>query len=244
MSRRTSQNRFLRFKGKRKQGTRKQIRIERIKGMNKEQINLLFHNITNHLLSDEKPSDYINDISKKRALEQYPFSLLELLRLTEQSPKYHPEGNVWNHTMMVVDEAAKLRGRSKNPEVFMWSALLHDIGKPNTTRNRKGKITSYDHDKEGERLCLEFLHNFSLSEAFVQSVAAMVRYHMHMLYILKNLPYADPEGLLKRVEIEDIALLYLCDRLGRAGADVKAETKEYMQFLNTLMKNVMLTKNK
>jgi UTP:GlnB (protein PII) uridylyltransferase len=119
----------------------------------------------------------------------------------------------------------------------MWSALLHDIGKPNTTSNRKGKISSYDHDTEGERLCIEFLNSFSLEESFVQSVAAMVRYHMHMLYVLKNLPYADRRGLKKRVDIQEIALLCLCDRLGRKGADTKAEAEEYKEFINMLKKD-------
>lgn len=205
--------------------------------MNKEQENKLFHDITEHLIEDEKPSKYINDLSSQGVLFQYPFSMLEKLQATEQSPKYHPEGSVWNHTMMVIDEAAKVRSRSKNAEVFMWSALLHDIGKPTTTRIRKGKITSYDHDTEGERLCMEFLNYFSLQEDFIQSVAAMVRYHMHILYVLKNLPYADWKGLKSRVDIQDIALLCLCDRLGRSGADINAETEEYKQFIEKLTRD-------
>lgn len=213
---------------------KKQIRSERKIGMSKEQDTKLFQDITGHLMADEKPSDYINDLLKKEILFQYPFSMLEKLQHTEQSPKYHPEGSAWNHTMMVVDEAAKVRGRSGNSEVFMWSALLHDIGKPSTTRNRKGKITSYDHDTEGERLCVEFLNCFFLKEEFIQAVAAMVRYHMHMLYVLKNLPYADWNGLKSRVDIQDLALLCLCDRLGRTGADIPAETEEYKRFLEIL----------
>jgi hypothetical protein len=118
----------------------------------------------------------------------------------------------------------------------MWSALLHDIGKPSTTRNRKGKITSYDHDKAGEELCFEFLQYFNCEQAFVDSVASMVRYHMHMLYVLRKLPYADLKGLLNRVDINELALLCLCDRLGRTDADSELEEKEYTEFLQILRK--------
>lgn len=196
----------------------------------------IFKEITTHLLTDEKPASYIEELSRQSLLKEYPFSLLDKLKEAEQSPKYHPEGNAWNHTMLVLNEAAKVRDKSRNKGVFMWSALLHDIGKPSTTRNRKGKITSYDHDKAGEGLCIEFLQYFNCEQAFVDSVAAMVRYHMHMLYVLRKLPYADLKGLLKRVDIYELALLCLCDRLGRTDADFQLEEEEYSEFLQVLRK--------
>ncbi len=194
----------------------------------------LFDSITEHLLTDEKPSLYIEELSRQKIMKEYPLSLLYQLKDTEQSPKYHPEGSAWNHTLLVLDEAARMRDKSINPKVLLWSALLHDIGKPNTTRSRKGKITSYDHDKVGETLCIEFLNHFTEDEAFIKEVAAMVRYHMHMLYVLKKLPYADIKGLQRRVDKSELALLSLSDRLGRLGADTQAEEEEYREFLKLL----------
>ena len=114
----------------------------------------MFREIEMHLLGDDKPSEYLKKAGKTELFRQFPFELLNRMKNTEQSQKYHPEGNVWNHTMMVVDAAAKYREYSKSPKVFMWTALLHDLGKPQTTRLRKGKITSYNHDLEGEKLAL------------------------------------------------------------------------------------------
>ena len=94
--------------------------------------------------------------------------MLYQLKRTDQSPLHHPEGNVWNHTLLVLDEAAKVRRISRDPKVFMWAALLHDIGKPETTRIRKGKITAYDHDKAGAELSKEFLRQFSDDAEFYQ----------------------------------------------------------------------------
>jgi putative nucleotidyltransferase with HDIG domain len=193
-----------------------------------------FEEITSHLMEDEKPSNYINEIARTEIFNEYPFHMLQKLKTTEQSKKYHPEGSVWNHTMLVLDEAAKVRTRSKEPKEFMWAALLHDIGKPATTRIRKEKITSYDHDTVGERLCREFLKELGAEEEFVRKVSALVRYHMHILYLLKGLPYADRSGLAKNVDAEDIALLCKCDRLGRTGADVLEEEAQYREFLRRI----------
>lgn len=193
-----------------------------------------YEEITKHLLKDDKPSEYLKAISREEQFQGYPFAMLWKLKTTEQSPKYHPEGSVWNHTMLVLDEAAKVRHKSKDPKVFMWAALLHDIGKPDTTRNRKGRITSYDHDIVGEKLCKDFLLMLTEDEEFIQKVASYVRYHMHMLYVLKKLPYGDVRSMLKKVDIYDIALLCRCDRLGRTGADTEIEEKEYIRFIEIL----------
>lgn len=202
--------------------------------MDANQRKQLFDDITKHLLDDDKPSSYINALSEKDEFKKRPFSMLAQLKKTEQSEKYHPEGNVWNHTMLVVDEAAKVRHKSKEPAVFMWAALLHDIGKPPTTRVRKGRITSYDHDKEGEKLSIEFLKVLTEDEEFITKVSVLVRYHMHMLYVLKNLPFADNEGLIRKVDAEELALLCRCDRLGRTGVDITEVEKEYERFLEKL----------
>lgn len=193
-----------------------------------------FDEITGHLLEDEAPSIYLKEMSSNKSYWVYPFIMLWKLKDTEQSKKYHPEGSVWNHTMLVLDEAARVREQSKAPKVFMWAALLHDIGKPDTTRNRKGKITSYDHDKVGAQLSVDFLRELTTEEDFIHKVSAMVRYHMHMLYVLRDLPYGDVSGMLRRVDIDEIALLCRCDRLGRTGADIETENMEYTRFLSRL----------
>ncbi|NLP34949.1 MAG: HDIG domain-containing protein [Clostridiales bacterium] len=195
---------------------------------------LLFDSITEHLLMDEVPSQYLNQLSNEPVFKEYPFNLLLKLKQTEQSKKHHPEGNVWNHTMLVVDEAAKVREQCSDKKAFMWAALLHDIGKASTTRIRKGRITSYDHDKVGADLTEKFLQVFIKDDDFIDTVRALVRYHMHMLYILKKLPFADIKNLLKEVDINEMALLSLCDRLGRTGADIAEEEANYERYLKEL----------
>ena len=82
--------------------------------------NKLYLDINYHILLDNKPSEYLKLIYCDPLFRQYPFDMLHKLKDTEQSPKHHPEGNVWNHTLLVLDEAAGLRTKSKMPQVFMW----------------------------------------------------------------------------------------------------------------------------
>ncbi|MGB8451198.1 MAG: HDIG domain-containing metalloprotein [Anaerocolumna sp.] len=191
----------------------------------------LFMEIHHHLIEDDSPSNYLNEVSNKKIFLEAPFSMLNKLKETMQSPIHHPEGNAWNHTMLVVNEAAKRKVNSKNPESFMWAALLHDIGKPDTTRYRKGRITSYDHDMAGELLAREFLLYFSCKENFIEKVGNLVRYHMHILYVLKDLNHGNFELMEKKVDLHELALLGLCDRLGRTNADLREEENNISDFL-------------
>ncbi len=196
----------------------------------------LFNEIDSHLLHDPYPSKYLNEFSNLLEFKEYPFNMLLDLKSTEQDPKHHPEGNVWNHTMLVVDEASKRKDQSSNPKVFMWAALLHDIGKPATTKVRHGKLTSYDHDKLGKKLTKKFLLTVDTPEAFIEQVSTLVRFHMHILFVTKNLPFGDIKGLKNHANIQDVALLGLCDRMGRIGADLNKEEANIKLFFSNLEK--------
>ncbi len=191
----------------------------------------LFGELDRRLQADEKPSEYLNDVFCQAVFDEVPFNRLKRLAQTEQSPVHHPEGNVWNHTMLVVDEAAAARTRSKHPRALMWAALLHDIGKPDTTRVKNGKITAYDHDRLGAEQAYVFLRHFTGDLVFVNAVADLVRYHMQILYVVRGLPFADMARMLRSVDVHEIALLGLCDRLGRANCDRDKEKYEVMVFL-------------
>lgn len=150
---------------------------------------------------------------------------------TPQSPVHHPEGNVWNHTMLVVDRAAARKGYSASPRAFMWAALLHDIGKPDTTKKRRGRITAYDHDKVGAELTRTLLMKASCESKLLETVVGLVRYHMQPLYVVKGLPFQDIAGMKAATSVVEVALLSYCDRLGRGSADQRAEARDIMIFL-------------
>ncbi len=78
---------------------------------------------------------------------------LEPLATTPQDPEWHPEGDVWTHTLQVVDEAAAvlagLEGDRPRRLAVMLGALCHDLGKPATTRFEDGRVRSRGHEEAG-----------------------------------------------------------------------------------------------
>jgi tRNA nucleotidyltransferase (CCA-adding enzyme) len=187
----------------------------------------LYKEIDHHLLYESAPSQYLNSLRDNFMFREVsPFKMIGDLINTDQNLTHHPEGSVWNHTLMVVDEAAKVKEQSSDPRVFMWSALLHDIGKAPTTRIRKGRITSYDHDKVGKDLSIRFLREFDEDKEFIDKVSRIVRWHMQILFVVKDLPFAEIGNMLSEVSIDEIALFSICDRLGRGRLTSEKEAEE------------------
>ncbi|WP_296648480.1 HDIG domain-containing metalloprotein [Romboutsia sp. 13368] len=179
----------------------------------------VFTRINEILLNSSKPSYELESLIMDGDLDRYPFDKIRKLKDINQNPKYHPEGNVLNHIFLVVDRASEYKQYSNDEKVFMWAALLHDIGKLTTTRVRKNRITSYDHDIEGKDIAMDFLNELTHDEKFKQKVVNLVRWHMQPLYYDKNLPFFKPQDMINDVEYKEVALLSLCDRLGRGNLD-------------------------
>lgn len=197
----------------------------------------LFDEFDFHLMNDSKPSKYFNTIIKEKEYkDSYPVKILLDLQKVEQNPKHHPEGNVYNHTMEVVDNASKISNLSRDKHIFMWSALLHDLGKITTTKIRKGRITAYDHDKEGEMIAKNFLKTFMDDDKFINSVSKLVRWHMQPLFVSKDLPFAKVEKMIEETSITEVALLSICDRTGRGPVSEKEQMQEHLVVLKFLTK--------
>lgn len=199
----------------------------------------LINEIEQHLLKDKKPSIFLNELMNKGLLKRSPIDVLSALERLPQEEKHHPEGSVWNHTLMVVDEAAKYKDLSSDARAFMWTALFHDIGKEKTTLKRNGRWTAYDHDRVGAEMARRLLREISDDENFNEKVINLVKYHMHYLYVSKRLPFADVAAMVENTNIVDIALLSLCDRLGR-GELTKEKKQEILEGINEFIKKVSL----
>jgi len=84
----------------------------------------------------------------------------------------------------------------------------------------------------------KFLEEFSQDREFIEAVSNLVRWHMHILFVLKGLPFGDIEGMKKHTDLEELALLGLCDRMGRTGADRDEEMKNIDLFLDKVISKV------
>ena len=169
------------------------------------------------LLLAPQPSLGLSYMQETGILERRHPMLFRLLGC-EQSPLNHPEGDVWQHTLQVVDICASLKNQSQDPEVLMFAALLHDLGKPVTTCIRKGKITSYGHDLEGEKLVRIFLNQLNTSKNLIAGVEKLVREHMHPVLLYKSREQVSDKAIRKlvnRVNVRELLLLAEADFKGR-----------------------------
>jgi tRNA nucleotidyltransferase (CCA-adding enzyme) len=98
------------------------------------------------------------------------------LEATPQDPEWHPEGDVWVHTLLVVDEAAKLIAGLDAPRALavMLGALCHDLGKPPTTRFEDGRIRSRGHEEAGIPPTLALLDRWNVHGYLGYDVRAQV----------------------------------------------------------------------
>lgn len=190
----------------------------------------LFYEIEKHLLEDNIPSIYLRKLINEEIDSESVFYILKDLEKILQDPHHHPEGDVLEHTLQVVDEAAKVREKANNKRAFMWAALLHDLGKEKTTMMRKGRWTAYNHDRVGAEMARRLLREISEDKEFNDTVCNLIRHHMSYLYITKRLPFGDVKSMVENTDINDVALLTLCDRLGRG--EISQENK--MKIVNSL----------
>lgn len=180
--------------------------------------NSLYEEINKILVNEKVPSISLNKLKKEGKFKNTSLEVVDKLSDIEQNLQYHPEGSVWNHICMVVDTGAEVRELANNKEVFMWSTFLHDIGKLTTTKMIRGKLRSYDHDVVGEEMSYNLLKEV-YGNGFAYKVSKLVRFHMHHIFILKNLPFKNMAALVKEADINDLMLVFYSDKMGRGGMD-------------------------
>ena len=138
----------------------------------------VFDELCKALLKAERPSIFFRALRRMDHLKEY-FPEVEACVGVDQNPVYHPEGDVFEHTMLVLDSAAELRGRAKWPLGFMVAALTHDLGKPLATRVREdGKITSYGHEVIGLPVCEKQLRRLTNHAKLIEYAKNMMWLHM------------------------------------------------------------------
>lgn len=142
---------------------------------------------------------------------------LETLVTCQQRLDYHPEGSVMNHTLLVVDLAALCKEKTSWPLAFMWSALLHDIGKPLVT-TPEGKAPG--HNESGVRVFNEYFSYFFTNKKMKQYIRTMIYYHMHLMNMMQNQSkdysyYKLLKGIEGIFPLEDLVYMSKCDKLGR-----------------------------
>ena len=178
------------------------------------------------ILMSPKPSIGFRFLSDINALPFY----LEDLKKTHQRSDFHPEGSVFNHTLMVLDVAAKMKEKVDEPLSFMWSCLLHDIGKPIVT-TVEGHAPL--HNEAGVQLFEKV--DLIQSKKQRQYIRTMIMYHMHLMNMSrhgsKDHRYLRLLKLIdKKVSLNDLIWMSYCDKVGR-GRVVESQIDVFWDYI-------------
>ena len=178
------------------------------------------------LTRSRRPSRCFEALREMGQLEPWLKEVAALIGV-KQRADCHPEGDAWTHTMLVVDEAAKLRDEAKNPTGLMLAALLHDVGKAVAMQEKDGVIHAYGHETAGVPLAEEFLRRLTGEKALCRYVLNMVELHMKPnMYAAQNSGQKAWNRLFDRSACpEDLLLLAKADHRGRINAAPYAETE-------------------
>lgn len=168
------------------------------------------------LLKAQRPSLFFETL---RACDQLNAFFPEIAQLigVEQNPQFHPEGDVWTHTMLVLDQAAALRKHAKYPLYFMLSALMHDLGKITSSQVQEdGRITSYMHPEAGVPLSEAQLKRLTNDSKLTAYVLNMVLMHMRPCTLAagNSRPKKSRAMFDESVCPEDLILLAMADAFG------------------------------
>ena len=97
---------------------------------------------------------------------------IEAMKGVEQSPDYHPEGDVFQHTMLLLDHL------QSPTEALAYGCLLHDVAKPLCARRDGDRLTFYGHTEKGAEIAEEILKRLKRSRATWERVVYLVRNHL------------------------------------------------------------------
>jgi tRNA nucleotidyltransferase (CCA-adding enzyme) len=152
---------------------------------------------------------------------------MEALYDCPQDPEWHPEGNVWIHTLMVIDQARALNGDLDRPRLatVMLGAICHDLGKPATTAIIDGRVKSPNHEAMGvepstkilDRLNINTLDGFDVRA----QVIGLVAEHLRPIAFSKTRDSVTDGAfrrLAQKVDLELLARFARADCSGRTGS--------------------------
>ena len=111
----------------------------------------------------------------------------------EQPPEFHPEGDVFQHTRLMLDMLPP------NPSVVLaFAVLLHDVGKPPTFERAPDRIRFNDHDRIGAEMAETILRRLRFPNEEIDKIALCVREHMRFQFVKEMRP-----AKLKRILARD-----------------------------------------
>jgi poly(A) polymerase len=135
---------------------------------------------------------------------------IAVMKRTQQSPDYHPEGNVFNHTLLLLNHL------DAPSETLAYGCLLHDVAKPVCLRQEADRVTFYGHTEKGAEMAEEILMRLKRSRAVSERVSYLVRNHLRHVQA-PQMRLSTLKRFLREEGIEELLELARIDALSSNG---------------------------
>ncbi len=148
---------------------------------------------------------------------------IEKMKGVQQPPQYHPEGDVWIHTLLLLSMLPAGVSRT-----LAWGALLHDVGKPPTFRIAPDRIRFDGHVEVGEKMAEEIGRRFRMSNDDIEQIMSLVANHLRFADV-KDMKESTFKRFIRLPKFEEHLELHRIDCLGsHAILDLYNYTKDKM----------------
>jgi tRNA nucleotidyltransferase (CCA-adding enzyme) len=173
------------------------------------------------LLKSDKPSIGFELMRELDILKYFPE--LKAIVGVPQNPRWHPEGDVWTHTLLAVNKMAQMKkGEEKRDLKLMFATLCHDLGKATHTQIKPDRISARGHELAGVEPTKKFLYRLTDEHKFINSIALLVEYHMApSKYFRNRVKNKIIRRLSTKVDIEELVAVARADFLGRTTPESK-----------------------
>jgi tRNA nucleotidyltransferase (CCA-adding enzyme) len=195
----------------------------------------VFEEFNKLLMKAKKPSVGLQFLRHSGWLRWFPE--LQAQIGVPQRHEWHSEGDVWNHMLLTVNQAARIRHciPEEHRLAFMYGAMLHDVGKPATTRLEREPpemyLTAHGHDVAGKEPAESFMRRLTDDKRLIAKVKALVGEHMQP-YNLTQAEAGLPAyvRLTKRLREHgvDLPLLSRISQADKAGSLRPGEPHKYL----------------
>ena len=177
------------------------------------------------------------------AMEESTFlgPLIRGMECCNQDKEYHEEGNVWNHTKMCLESLLSLRDykelSQEEQQILFMATLLHDIGKPLTTKTEGDRISSKGHSVRGARLTREMIITWNSQKITDipfharENICNLILLHMLPVYLLEKIdPLYSASASSMVIKNRMLATLAMADVKGRiCNKDSTVKAKERIE---------------
>ena len=213
--------------------------VDQFEYLSKERVYTEFEKL---FLMAEKPSIGLEFLHYSKWIVHFP----ELHNLIgcNQNPDWHPEGDVWEHTLCVADETALARDKVRDEwrTAFVFGAILHDVGKPQTTVTPqmvandlfpKSRLwTAWGHAEAGEIPARTFLQRLTANKDLIDKATTIVTQHMQPFHLFDGQAKTPAwKRLHNKIPLDIIGMMSKCDACGNhnktiADPDLEHEISE------------------